>query len=96
MSKDSCENTAFLIRCVVKCCSCTSPVSGLTVNILLSVSKSEQMISVVIANCQRSRPEFLRVKIVTSVYYNQQWHLHANLIDFVLSCDFFCLIYLHT
>ena len=97
MSKDSCENTAFLIRCVVKCCSCTSPVSGLTVNILLSVSKSEQMISVVIANCQRSRPEFLRVKIVTLVYYNHQWHLHANLIDFVLGCDsFFCPIYLHT
>ena len=54
------------------------------------------MISVVIANCQRTRPEFLRVKIVTLVYYNHQWHLRANLIDFVLSCDIFCLIYLHT
>ena len=54
------------------------------------------MISVAIANGQRSRPESLKVKIVTLVYYNHQWHLHANLIDFVLSSDFFRLIYLHT
>ena len=73
----------------MKCCLCTSPVSGLTVNILLKVGKSEQMNSVVIVNCQRSRFESLTVKIVTLVYYNHQWHLHVNLIYFVLSCDFF-------
>ena len=54
-------------------------------NILLKVGKSEQMNSVVIVNCQRSRFESLTVKIVTLVYYNHQWHL----IYFVLSCDFF-------
>ena len=48
-------------------------------------------VNVVIANCQRSRFESLRAKIVTLVYYNHQWHLHVNLIDFVLSCDFFDL-----
>ena len=54
------------------------------------------MISLVITNCQRSRAEFLGVKIATLVYYDHQWHLHANLIDFVLGCDFFFALFICT
>lgn len=48
----------------------TQPVAELTVNILLSQLAEVNKYLVFITKFQRSHPETLKVKIVTSEYYN--------------------------